>query len=316
MGIIKAKEQDYDLAAEDWLVAAHCFILASRPQLAHRLLGWVEQVRNEGKLSQNRKDLFTALSKRADECRSLEKRVAEFTRFGRQLRDQASDSQEILDALLGWRRELPGHSQLYALIILQALLIGDLALAESTLRWADRLFQGDHRFDALRIYFFFKQGRFDQAAKLGTEMLRRESSASLRYLVALSLVSGASGGLPFNLSSSLEILQPLIEDESNMSEWRLLALALASSVHHELNQKTDSEQKLFARQFERLTENDRNRFMRLFWFMNSPDSPPLIRDEIVSFNETLLFSDTREQNESNEESLLELGQLSQLAIAM
>jgi tetratricopeptide (TPR) repeat protein len=316
MGKIKFKEKDFTQTAADWLCAVHCFSLATRPQLVRTTLDWVLKVEKEGKIPRDRRDLYVAIAEREEEYKKLEQRITELQRDVQRAGSSITGGQETLDQLLRWLRELPGFWKLHALIFLQAQQLGQLTRAIEHLDWADKLFPGDQRVALLRVFHLFLRGEFNQAARVGEEALGQNSSAPLRYLVALALVS-SSVDHPPDAENALEMLTPLLNDSADMSGWRLLGLALSVSIHHDLNRDSESDRYLglFNRLFDSLPVEDRNRYAKLRELANQSAPEQQLRNELLHLNEMFLISKFRDPGDISDEPPFETEQTAQLAIA-
>jgi tetratricopeptide (TPR) repeat protein len=289
MGVIKVNHQEFTQAAEDWLCAAHCFNLATRPQLARRTLDWVSQMEKDGKIPQQRRDLFAAIATREEEYKTLEQRLTELQHDVQRSGPSPGRGQETLDRLIRWLRILPGFWKLQALIFLQARQIGQIAFAVKHLDWADKLSGGDPRVVALRMYHLLLLGEPIPAAKIGQESLAQNSNSPLRYLAALALVSSSVDHTP-DPEKALEVLKPLLDDSNDNSSWRLLALALAANLQHQMDQYPDSQQTLtlFNRLFDLIPFEERNRYAKLREFVNQHAAKLQLCDELLHLNGTFL----------------------------
>jgi hypothetical protein len=317
MGVIKVKEKDFTQATADWLSAAHCFNLATRPQLVRRTLDWVLQMGKEGKIPPERRDLFAAIAEREEEYKKLEQRITEFQHYVQRAGSSITGGQEALDQLLRWLRELPGFWKLHALIFLQAQQLGQLTRAIEHLNWADKLNGGHPRVVGLKVYHLVLLGEAGLAAKIGQESLTRNSHPSLRYLVAVALVSSSAGHLPDD-EKALEVLKPLLNDSADTSEWRLLGLALSVGIHHNLNRDSESDRYLglFNRLFDSLPVEDRNRYAKLRELANESAPEQQLRNELLHLNdEMFLISKFRDPSDISDEPPFETEQTAQLAIA-
>jgi hypothetical protein len=257
----------------------------------------VLRLEEKGRIPKDRPDLLSELAKREEDYKRLTQRIAELKQSVQQLPLKISGDRERLEVLLEWLHELPGLRLLHEVIFLQALKTRDLALAEKHVHWADKLFPKDERVGTLRVYHMFVLGRFDQAGKVGMEMLGPESPPPLRYLVALSLIA-SSNDLFLQKEKALEVLEPLLAENTELSNWKLLGLALAMSINHDFNRPADLERylTLFNSLFEALPIEDQHRLARIREVVKKSESS--LRKELMNLNGHSEFSSPEAEIES------------------
>jgi hypothetical protein len=78
MGQLRFEAEEYAEAAEDWLSAASCFLLAASRKQAADILEVVHRMETAGKLPADRPDLHDALRKHEQELKKLDQAAQPF----------------------------------------------------------------------------------------------------------------------------------------------------------------------------------------------------------------------------------------------
>jgi hypothetical protein len=135
MGRMMIEAGEVVFAAEDWLSAAACFLLATAPARSSALLDEVRRLDAEGKVPTDRRDMHAALREHGQGLETLIERIARFRRELDERHTEVPDPQ-TLDYLLKQVRDLPGLADLHAAIHQQAAALGRQELADKHLAWA------------------------------------------------------------------------------------------------------------------------------------------------------------------------------------
>lgn len=164
-----------------------------------------------------------------------------------------------------------------------------MKLAEKYLEWAEKLHRGVPHVVTLRVYHLYMKGEVDKAAILGAESLKRHSYPALRYLTAVACVSASPNRVP-DRKKALGILEPLLNDSADTSKWRLVGLALAVAILHDLNRDTESWQYLsiFNRVFNSLSVQERRMYKKIHVLANKGTSDQSLSDEFLKLNVTII----------------------------
>jgi tetratricopeptide (TPR) repeat protein len=229
MGTIMFDAGQFARAAEDWLSAGACFYLAPSLRGLRTCVEHVRQLDREGKIPTDRRDLRAALNEREEQLRTLEQKVARFQEeYARIAGPMRTGSQEALDFLLRQLRELPGFPKLHAGIAHQAQQLGQVSLAVTHLDWAEQFDPGSPHLGALRVSLLIASGQPDRAVQLGQELLKAHPDAGyLRVVIAQALLR--DDGARY-WEAAIEVLQPLMEDDSADLSLRLTAISLAATI--------------------------------------------------------------------------------------
>lgn len=125
-------------AAEDWLSAAACFYLVPDLERMRDAFDRVRKLDQEGKIPLNRRDIHEAIKERAEQIKTLERKLAQFRD-----RDKHANDQEILNWLLAQVRELPGLPELHSAIARVATRLAQTARASEHIAWAEKFAPND-----------------------------------------------------------------------------------------------------------------------------------------------------------------------------
>jgi hypothetical protein len=133
MGQLCCEAGEYAEAAEDWLSATACFLLATAPKQAVGALGLLRRLEAEGKVPAERPDLRNALREREQQLNDLNRQVEQFLHGFEQ---PGKADERTLGSLLRQVRDLPGLPALHYAIYRQASELGQQALADKHRVWA------------------------------------------------------------------------------------------------------------------------------------------------------------------------------------
>ena len=78
MGQMMHDAGEFVLAAENWLSAAACFLLATDPKEMQETLARAQQLDQEGKIPPERRDIHAAMKEREAELKELEQKLKRF----------------------------------------------------------------------------------------------------------------------------------------------------------------------------------------------------------------------------------------------
>jgi tetratricopeptide (TPR) repeat protein len=254
MGQMMFDAGEFTLAAEDWLAAAGCFYLV--PDLL-RLREGVEAVRQidrEGHIPPERRDIRAAILEREEQLRTLEEKLTQFDNEYRtlMLAHNGASTQEMLDFLVRQVRDLPGLLKLHAAIAFAAQDLKQLSLAAQHLEWAEKFGLGNIPLAVLRGNQLIAQGQHEQAIRLWRETLKvHRDQGYLRYRLAQTILAD-SARRTTSQDEAIEILRPLVENESADPGERLMGLSLSAILH--LGLKHEAEYRRLLLVFDRVAE--------------------------------------------------------------
>ncbi len=239
MGQIRFDAERYADAADDWLSAASCLLLATASRRAAEVLKIVHGLIAEGKVPADRKDLHAALAECDKGLKQLKRKEKRFlAEFDAEHKLNRPDERTL--AFLRERvRDLPGLADLHYAIFRQALGLGRQDLAEDHLRWAVTFGPDNANRVAILGQMYIERGRPDLAIALGEDFLELNSSNTgrVRIMLANALGVGADGNHP-DQELALEVLRPVVDVVSgNAPKQRVAALALSATFACELGRE-------------------------------------------------------------------------------
>jgi hypothetical protein len=241
MGRLCFQAGEFAEAAEDWLSAVACFLLATANQQAAGVLELLRRLEADGKIPAERSDLVGTLRGREREWKDLNERIQQFLRdFGRQGHQLDVADQSTLRFLLRHVRDLPGLASLHYAIFRQATALGQEELADRHLAWAATFDPGNPNLAAWLGYRHLAHGRRDDAVRWASEFLAAHPSEA--GPVRIMLASALTGGPETETGSqerALEVLRPLVEDAAADVRQRSAALALTGALQRELGREQE-----------------------------------------------------------------------------
>ena len=245
MGQIQFETGEFADAAEDWLSAAECFYLATELKKMQDCIERVQRLRNNGQIPAPRSDILETLAEREDQAPLLNKGIEDFLRgFHSIAGPELTASQAALDYLSKSVARLPGLSKLHYAIYRQSLQLGSSALAVEHLKWAYRFEPENSNYAAFYGYQLISEGDHKGAIELGCEVIKRQHAApQVRLMLSQALATITNGTVP-NLDEAIQILKPLVEEESAEALNRLRAIGLSLTFLYELERDAEARQLL------------------------------------------------------------------------
>jgi hypothetical protein len=243
MGQLCWEAGEHAEAAEDWLSAAACCILATTGRQAADVLDHLHGLEAAGKIPAGRPDLHAALREHDQGLKDLNQRVQQLLRdFGLQGHPLDVADDRTLRFLQKQVRDLPGFSMLHYEIFRQAWGLGQQELAIRHLTWASVFDPEDTHYVTVLGYLLTARGRPDLALARGNDFLAAHSANSgpVRIMLANALAS-ASGARPPDQERAIEVLRPLVEDVGTETDQRIAALALSAAFQFELGHAREFE---------------------------------------------------------------------------
>lgn len=253
MGQIMFDAGDYTQAAADWLSAAACFYLVPDLERMRDAFERVRQIDQVGHIPAERRDIRAAIQEREEQLRTLEEKLNQFRQeCSREVISTHNTRQEALDWLLRQVRELPGFPNLHTAIAHQAIRLRQFQFAFKHLEWAEKFAPGNPDLGALRVRLLIASDDPGQAIRIGRDLLKAHPGMNhLRPLLAHT-IAFPGGDLGPDWAEAVEILQPLMEDNSADAVGRLLSFALATALRHGLGH--EAEYRRLLNSFNRLAE--------------------------------------------------------------
>ncbi|HUY34805.1 MAG TPA: hypothetical protein VMV69_18815 [Pirellulales bacterium] len=239
MGRISLDTGRHADAAEDWLSAASCFLLATASGRAAEILKIVHGLIAQGNVPANRRDLHAALGECDKGLKQLKRKERRFlAEFGaeHELNRPDEDTLRFLQERL---RDLPGFADLHYAIFRQALGLGRQDLAEEHLRWAVTFGPGNANRVAILGNLHINRGRPDLAVALGENFLETQAAnaGQVRIMLANALGQGTDGSPP-DQGRALEVLRPVVDVVAGHApKQRVAALALSATFACELGRE-------------------------------------------------------------------------------
>jgi tetratricopeptide (TPR) repeat protein len=261
MGEMMSDTGQVAYAAEDWLSAAACFYLVPDLERLREATDRVRKLDHEGKIPPERRDIHAALKEREEQARELDGRMKQFwLDYRRMVGSTRTVMPEALDFLLRKVRELPGSPHLHAEISYQAKNLGQRQLAVESLAWARKFDPNSPHLASLQASQLFAFGDPVRAAAIAREVLTvHPDMDSVRFLLAQALAfrawPNAADWKATDFEAAIEVLQPLVEQESTGAIERLLATSLAAILQHGLGH--EAEYRRLLNSFDRLAEANR-----------------------------------------------------------
>ncbi|HET6879104.1 MAG TPA: hypothetical protein VFI31_03050 [Pirellulales bacterium] len=241
MGRILFDAGDRIAAAEDWLSATACFLLATAEEQARTLLGILQTLAEDGDL-ESRPDLTAVLAQRNEETRQL---VAKRTAFLQQLalpkHELDPANQEAFDFLLNQRRNLPGYAILHYIISREAMELGQNELADRHLVWAAAFDPENANLIALLGYLHLRNRRRDRAIELAKGFLEAHKKHPTVGPVMIMLANALGGGQvePLDRIGAIEVLRPLLDENWPDRKERIAALVISAILCYETGRRNE-----------------------------------------------------------------------------
>ncbi len=227
-------------AAEAWLSAANCFLLATARERATEIVKSVHKLEAEGKLPVERNDLYAALAECDERLDRLSQREDQcFRDLGREGYESEEADERSLRFLQQQLKELPGFAKLHYAIFRQALGLEQRDLAERHLDLAVTFDRDNANLVALLGDMYITDGKPASAVTLAERFLvsHPSNSAQVRVMLAYALGVDISGRAP-DQERALEVLRPLVDGtEDSKPQQRIAALALSATFARELGQE-------------------------------------------------------------------------------
>ncbi|OYV88214.1 MAG: hypothetical protein B7Z73_08965 [Planctomycetia bacterium 21-64-5] len=239
MGKILFDAGDHVGAAEDWLSATACFMLATAEDQIRTLLDIVRRMEDDGDF-ESRPEMSDILQQRDQELRALVgKRIALLRELALPEYQLDDSNKRALDFLLEQRRELPGYALLHYAISRQAMELGETEPADRHLVWAATFAPENANLIALLGYLRLRHRRRDRAIELAKEFLEDYPSAA--GPVRIMLANALSGGHdePLDRERAIEVLRPLIDENWPDRKERIAALAISAALCYETGRKDE-----------------------------------------------------------------------------
>jgi hypothetical protein len=233
--------QEYAEAAEDWLSAVECFLLATARKQAAVVFDLLIRLEVDGKIPVERPDLVAALRNSNQRLRDVEQGIQAFLRdFALHGYQVDTPDERALRFLQEQVRHLPGFAILHYAIFRQAEGLGQRELGAKHLFWAATFDPENANLVALLGYQHLAIGRSDLAISLGLDFLTAHSSDAgpVRIMLAHAFARGAEAKQA-NHERAVELLNPLIEDTATDVSERIAALAVSATLQYELGREQE-----------------------------------------------------------------------------
>jgi hypothetical protein len=244
MGQIVFTNSAVELAVEDWLSSAACFLQASDDKRAEVPLDIVRGLKTNNRIPPERHDLLEALQKHENGLSLLKVQVSIFLRGlaspGFRLE---SPNQESLNDLLEQIPKLPGYPQLHYLIFRLASGLGERDLAALHIHWATTFEPDNPNYAALLGYQFIELGKPESAVSAGREFLvsNHIEAGPVRIMIANAMATTLGNRAP-DREGAIRTLLPVIEDTATRIKLRIAAMSLCAVLKYELGQVEESNQ--------------------------------------------------------------------------
>jgi tetratricopeptide (TPR) repeat protein len=229
MGEAKYQCEDFELAAEDWLSAAACFVEATDAESARDLVLKVRELKAAHQLPAERQDLLTALQVREQEIAQLAKNILQFLNtFDVRGNSKVQTTEDPLAMLLVYRQTLPGFWRLHWAIFHQASVKSNGDLAFYHVLWASLFDPANVNIAAVAGMMQIKLGHPEIALEFGKEFLDADSAnaAPVRIMMALAYLQLQ----PPKILDAMDILRPMINDTDVDPRPRALAICLSAAI--------------------------------------------------------------------------------------